>query len=144
MSEMWEEPGGGVRVEVEPTETIIVVRGRVDVAEVVTDTQSTRRPRRFRPAVVAARYRNIGGSNEWSYEVTIGGPSVLSDGRPGNDYHYATYHPGAARPPFWAAAFATAHLPVLGPDEDPEVTLTDAEIDRAEMAGGLPPELDAP
>jgi hypothetical protein len=136
MSETWEEPGGGVVVTLLPEQTIIVQRGRVDVADVVVDERGGGRPKRFRPREIGVRYEHT--ADGWSMEVVLGGPSVRADGRDGSNYVHVTYRPGGERPPFWAAAFAVAHQPVLAPGEDPEVTLTDEEID------GLPPEVDAP
>lgn len=112
-AETWEEPGGGVQVTLRRRQTIVVCQGSVTAAEIVVDERGGGRPKRIRPNKVAVRYEydDLIGDG-WTMVLTLGGPSVLAGGRPGNDYHYIEFHPGSREAlPWWAAAFATAQHP---------------------------------
>jgi hypothetical protein len=133
--QVWEEPGGGVRVTLKRRRTIVVYDGSVTAADVVVDERGGGRPRRIRPNKVAVRYDNDGDG--WTMVLTLGGPSVRANGRPGDDYHYIEFHPGGARPPFWAGLFAVDQHPAPETlDADGAEAMRDAQQLIADVADG--------
>lgn len=106
---VWEEPDGAVKILLGDKQTIVVCRGEVTNAADIDDWRGYARPRRIRPTSIGVRY--MCSPDGWSMEVTIGGPTVRTDGKAGMRTAYVTYYPGMARPPWWAAAFAVDHHP---------------------------------